>query len=75
VAQKISSLTTGAAQQPVVTGTVTASKLNVRAGAGQGFPVLYALSKGANVTAYAELNGWYKIDPKQSQWVAKQFIA
>lgn len=77
VVQKHSDLVTGASQppQPIATGTVIANKLNVRAGAGTNFGILFSLGKGAKINAYAELDGWYKIDPKQSQWVAKQFIA
>lgn len=77
VVQKISSFTTSTTQapQPIATGTVTASKLNVRTGAATTFPVVYSLGRGAQITAYAELDGWYRIDPKQSAWVSKQFIA
>ncbi len=78
IAQKITSFITGSGSQtpqPIAKGIVTASKLNVRAGAGTNFAALYSLSKGAQVTAYAEIDGWYKIDPTQSQWVSKQFIA
>ncbi len=78
IVQKINDFITDTnKQQPVqiATGTVTASKLNVRAGAGTNYPIVYGLNKGAKIIAYAELNGWYKIDPIQNQWVSKQFIA
>lgn len=76
VAQKITEFITGnTGPKPIATGTVTATKLNVRSGAGTGFNVLFGLNKGDKVTAYAEMNGWYKIDPNKSQWVAKQYIA
>lgn len=42
-------------------GKVTASALNVRAGAGTNNKVLGTLKNGANVTVVSQSNGWYKI--------------
>lgn len=60
---------------PTKIGTVTASRLNVRAGAGTNYKATHLVSKGTKVTIYAELNGWYKIDAEQSLWVSSQFIS
>jgi len=78
ITEKISNIITNSNTPPVqslLSGKVTASKLNVRAGVGTNFKVLYQLSHNAIVTVYAELDNWYKINPKENQWVAKQFIA
>jgi stage II sporulation protein D len=43
------------------TGTVTASTLNVRSGAGTSFTRIGSLKKGAKITLLSSSNGWYKI--------------
>ncbi|MGL5416412.1 MAG: SH3 domain-containing protein [Clostridium sp.] len=43
------------------TGTITASALNVRSGAGTGYGVIGSLKNGAKVTVIETKNGWHKI--------------
>ncbi len=43
------------------TGTVTASALNVRSGPSTGYGVMGTLRKGAAVSVYEQMGGWYKI--------------
>jgi len=58
---------------PVGRGTVTASSLRVRKGPGTQFEKSGdALSKGASVIIYGEVNGWQCIG--QGRWVSAQFI-
>lgn len=76
VAEKLNSfIKDKPAQTPTKTGVVTASRLNVRTGAGTNYKATHLVSNGTKVTIYAELNGWYKIDAEQSLWVSNQFIA
>lgn len=62
------------------TGVVTATSLNVRAGAGTSYDVLATISQGTTVTILESANGWYKItctaDNKTiSGYVSSTYIA
>lgn len=58
---------------PIDTGTVIATMLNVRSGAGTEHErVGAALSQGAAVTIYGMRNGWYCIGERQ--WVSAQYV-
>ena len=43
------------------TGTITASALNIRSGAGTGYSVVTKAYKGQTVTLIESQNGWYKV--------------
>lgn len=46
--------------------------LNVRSGAGTGYPKIGALTNGSKVTVYEENNGWSRIG--DGQWVSSQYL-
>jgi uncharacterized protein YgiM (DUF1202 family) len=52
---------------------VNADTLNVRSGAGTGFPKLGTLTKGTEVFIYAQENGWSKISMEE-KWVKDSFL-
>jgi flagellum-specific peptidoglycan hydrolase FlgJ len=54
-------------------GSVTASSLNVRNGPGANYEKTGALPKGAAVTTYGSVDGWYCIAP--GQWVSREFVS
>ena len=45
-----------------ITGTVTASVLNVRSGASTSYDKIGKLTKGTKVEILSESNGWYEIE-------------
>lgn len=58
-----------------VTGTVTASSLNVRSGAGTGYRVIGSKDRGDKVEILESLSGWYKIRyGTATGFVSKDFI-
>ena len=59
-----------------VTGTVTATSLNVRSGASTSYSVVGKLSKGEKVEILSSNNGWYKIeyDNNQTGWSCDNYI-
>ena len=58
------------------TGKVTASSLNVRAGAGTGYDKVAKLTKGTAVKVLDEKDGWYKIESGSvTGWVSGEYIA
>lgn len=57
----------------LMAGIVTASSLNVRKGAGAGFPVTAALSAGSTVNIYESVNGWLRISDN-NEWVSERFV-
>ncbi len=65
--------------QPVVSpvntesGIVSAPTLNVRKGAGAGFPVSGKLSAGSTVNILESSNGWLRIS-NSNEWVAEKFV-
>lgn len=57
----------------IAKGSVTASSLNVRSGAGTSFgKVGKPLKNGASVNVYEENKGWYRIG--DNQWVSARYI-
>ncbi len=59
--------------QPIGSGKITASALNVRSGPGTGFgKVGEALRKDADITIYAEQDGWYNIG--EDRWVSARYV-
>ena len=58
------------------TGKVTASSLNVRAGAGTTYDKVAKLTKGTAVKVLDEKDGWYKIESGSvTGWVSGEYIA
>ena len=58
------------------TGKVTASSLNVRAGAGTSYDKVAKLTKGTAVTVLDEKDGWYKIESGSvTGWVSAEYIS
>ncbi len=56
-------------------GIVTASKLNIREGAGPAFDkVAKPILKGREVGILEEKDGWYKISTQVEGWVSKDFV-
>lgn len=56
-------------------GRVTATHLNVRAGAGTSHRILRSISNGTTVTILGESNGWFRIQTGNTTgWVSSQFI-
>ncbi len=75
VSGKFVKVTEGVTEKPQPkkeTGTVTASKLNVRSGPGGSNKVVSTLDNGESVEILAEKNGWLNIGP--DQWVSAKFI-
>lgn len=61
---------------PTGTGTTTA-QVNLRTGSGTGFTSLGMLAKGAALTVYESLNGWYhvSVDGTTSEgWVSASYV-
>lgn len=63
-------------------GTITATWLKVREGAGQQYPVVlnrsgeeYQLEQGLCVAVCDESGGWCRINPTKSRWISKQYVA
>ncbi|MFV0605407.1 MAG: SH3 domain-containing protein [Niabella sp.] len=59
-------------EQVLFVGIVTATKLNVRSGAGTNQPVTGAIKQNDTVNVYEERNGWYRIG--EDDWVSKLYI-
>jgi uncharacterized protein YgiM (DUF1202 family) len=59
------------------TKTITASRLNVRAGPGENFSVVARLDRGATVKEIRTVNQWMEIEPPQGAqaFVAANFLA
>jgi N-acetylmuramoyl-L-alanine amidase len=58
-----------------INGTVNASSLNIRAGAGPDYnKVAKPLVKGKKVDIINEKNGWYKVSTTIEGWVSKEYI-
>lgn len=55
----------------VVTGTVTASALNVRSGAGTNYKIVKSIPKGSKITILSTSESWYKI---ADGYVSKQYV-
>ncbi len=60
-----------------VTGTVTASALNVRSGASTSHSVVGKLNKGEKVEIISSNNGWHKIQYSQDStgWVCDDYVS
>ena len=56
------------------TATVEASKLNVRGGPGDGYPVIETLEQGAAVTVVSQSGAWIRLDRPEEAWVARAFV-
>ena len=58
-------------------GTVTATVLNVRSGAGSSYPVISTVSKGATVTILGTSGSWYKIKTANGKtgYASKDYIS
>jgi cell wall-associated NlpC family hydrolase len=58
-------------------GTITASSLNVRAGAGTNYSKIATVSKGNTVEIISSSNGWYKIKLSNGKigWVSSQYVS
>lgn len=58
------------------TGTVTASKLNLRSGPGTNYSITHTLWQGNSVKIIGESNGWYKIQLSNGNtgWVSSAYI-
>ena len=70
---KISSTQTGNSNtQSSKTGTVTASALNVRTGAGTSHKIIGVLKRNATITILETKNGWHKINMVQRQLCIRQ---
>jgi hypothetical protein len=71
-------LTTSASQTTTRTGTITASVLNVRSGAGTTYPIVTTVSQGTVVTILSETSYWYKVTwtgaPAGSLYVSKSYV-
>jgi len=61
IAKKTTATTSVASTYNEKYGQITASSLNVRAGAGPTYPVTGVITHGSKVTIYGSLNGFYKI--------------
>lgn len=57
---------------PIASGTVTASTLNVRTGAGASFEKVDTLKNGAAVQIFEEKDGWMRIGP--ARWVSGEYV-
>ena len=62
---------------PLGTGRVSATALNVRAGASTDAEILTTLRRGASLTLLEEANGWYRVQLASggSGWVSAQFVS
>lgn len=68
--------TGGAAVAYPVQGTVTATTLNIRAGARVDRDIVAKVVSGTKVTVASELNGWYKVKLANGTvgWASKEYI-
>jgi LysM repeat protein len=57
--------------KPIGVATVTASMLNVRAGAGTGYKIVKTVKKGSGWQVWSEKDGWYNIGG--DQWISKKY--
>lgn len=62
-------------------GTITATWLKVREGAGQHYPVVlnrsgeeFQLEQGTCVAIYDEAGNWCRINPTRNRWVSKDYV-
>lgn len=60
-----------------ITGTVTASSLNVRSGASTSDSIIGKITKGENVEILSSSNGWYEIQYSENTdgWVSADYIS
>ena len=58
-------------------GTVTGTKVNVRAGSNRNFEIIHQLTKGESVVIIGQQGEWYAIElpPEASAFIAAQFVA
>jgi uncharacterized protein YraI len=56
--------------------TVTASRVNLRAGSGTDFDILGQVNEGDKIEIVDEVKGWYKIKPPQgtAAWIHKDYV-
>lgn len=68
--------TTAPGKELSTTGTVTASKLNVRSGPGTSYSITHTLWQGNTIKISGESNGWYKIQLSNGTtgWVSSTYI-
>jgi cell wall-associated NlpC family hydrolase len=75
---KAAEATTTSAQQATVqlTGTVTASKLNVRTGPSTSYSIMHVLWQGNKVKVIGDSDAWYKIQLSDGRtgWVSKTYL-
>ncbi|MBE6973320.1 MAG: hypothetical protein E7440_05515 [Ruminococcaceae bacterium] len=65
-----------AAQDPTLTGTVSASSLNVRSGPGSSHSKVAALPSGTQVEIFETLDGWYRIEANgKTGYVSSQYVS
>lgn len=81
VAQEVSSQLPASANETnafsdVLTGTVTANRLNVRSGAGQQHGILCCVTNGTTVKILNENAGWYEVEFSDglTGWVSRDYI-
>lgn len=55
-------------------GYVTATKLNIRKGAGSSFDKVGQTSLGAILRIYEEKNNWYRISENNEEWVSGNYV-
>jgi len=57
-------------------GVVSADRVNIRAGQGEGFSVIGQVNQGAKVKIRGEKEGWYEIQPPSGSygWVNHRFV-
>ncbi len=57
-------------------GEITASRVNVRAGAGEKFTILGQLAKGTLVRVRNKADDWYEIEPLEGTygWITEEFV-
>lgn len=57
------------------TGTITASRLNVRSGRGTNYAVLTSIPKGKSVTLLDKKDGWYQVTYNgKTGWIAGNYV-
>lgn len=67
--------TTNSVEASSVTGTVTASVLNIRSGPGTGYKIVGTLKMGTKVNIISTSSTWYKITSgTKSGWVSSKYI-
>lgn len=70
----------GSTNSSAQTGTITASSLNVRSGAGTSYSTITTLKKGASVTITGTSGSWYQISVKvngstKTGYVSKSYVS